>query len=273
VCVLQKDICLKYADLEKRLGEIDRARAIYMHTSQYCNPTDDSDFWKKWNDFEVMIATALTCLVHDSSVLLISSGPLTPPFVPHRRHLQVRHGNEDTFREMLRVKRSVQATFNTQVNLMSASMLAQQKKDEDADRLRRLAQDDEMARLESQVLEEQRKEQQERKMTAAPGVGSISFTAAREEPVQVEANPDEIELGDDEEEEDEEEKGEGAEEGGAESAAAAKARGKSVKIEEVAVPEALFGGLKAQAAKEAAQQEAEPKGALARLRQAGRGQG
>lgn len=52
---LQKDICLKYADLEKRLGEIDRARAIYVHTSQYCNPTEDSDFWKKWNDFEVSI--------------------------------------------------------------------------------------------------------------------------------------------------------------------------------------------------------------------------
>ena len=58
---------------------------------------------------------------------------------------QVGEGNEDTSREMLRVKRLVQATLNTQVNLMSASMLAQQKKDEDADRLRRLAQDDEIA--------------------------------------------------------------------------------------------------------------------------------
>ena len=29
---------------------------------------------------------------------------------------EVRHGNEDTFREMLRIKRSVQAQFNTQVN-------------------------------------------------------------------------------------------------------------------------------------------------------------
>lgn len=224
-----KDICLKYADLEKRLGEIDRARAIYVHTSQYCNPTEDSDFWKKWNDFEV------------------------------------RHGNEDTFREMLRVKRSVQATFNTQVNLMSASMLAQQKKDEDVDRLRRLAQDDEMARLESQVLEEQRKEQQERKMTAAPGVGSIAFTAARDEPVAVEANPDEIELGDEEEEEEEGEGGEGGEEG-----AEAKPRGKSVKIEQVAIPAALFGGLKEQAAKEAQKEATEPMGALARLRQSGK---
>jgi hypothetical protein len=28
---------------------------------------------------------------------------------------QVKHGNEDTLREMLRIKRSVQATYNTQV--------------------------------------------------------------------------------------------------------------------------------------------------------------
>jgi len=37
---------------------------------------------------------------------------------------EVRHGNEDTFREMLRIKRSVQAQYNTQVNFMSAQMLA-----------------------------------------------------------------------------------------------------------------------------------------------------
>ena len=30
---------------------------------------------------------------------------------------QVRHGNEDTFREMLRIKRSVAAQFNTAANL------------------------------------------------------------------------------------------------------------------------------------------------------------
>lgn len=37
---------------------------------------------------------------------------------------EVHHGNVDTFREMLRIKRSVQAQFNTQVNFMSAQMLA-----------------------------------------------------------------------------------------------------------------------------------------------------
>jgi pre-mRNA-splicing factor SYF1 len=37
---------------------------------------------------------------------------------------EVKHGNEDTFREMLRIKRSIQAQFNTQVNFMSAQMMA-----------------------------------------------------------------------------------------------------------------------------------------------------
>ena len=31
---------------------------------------------------------------------------------------EVQHGNEDTFREMLRIKRSVQAQFNTQVRIL-----------------------------------------------------------------------------------------------------------------------------------------------------------
>ncbi len=38
--------------------------------------------------------------------------------------MQVRHGNEDTFREMLRVKRSVQATFSTQVNMAAPGIAA-----------------------------------------------------------------------------------------------------------------------------------------------------
>ena len=41
----------------------------------------------------------------------------------------MRYGNEDTFREMLRIKRSVQAQHNTQVNLMSAQMLATASKE------------------------------------------------------------------------------------------------------------------------------------------------
>ena len=42
------------------------------------------------------------------------------------KEFEIKHGNEDTVREMLRIKRSVQATFNTQVNFMSAQLLAAQ---------------------------------------------------------------------------------------------------------------------------------------------------
>lgn len=76
-----KIMCLKYADLEKSLGEIDRARALYRHASMFSDPRSDADFWNKWHEFEVQ------------------------------------HGNEDTFREMLRVKRTVSATFS-QVTLV-----------------------------------------------------------------------------------------------------------------------------------------------------------
>lgn len=69
-------MCIKYAELERNLGEIDRARAIYVHASQSADPRSDTEFWSKWNDFEVQ------------------------------------HGNEDTFREMLRIKRSVTASYS-----------------------------------------------------------------------------------------------------------------------------------------------------------------
>ena len=70
-----RDMCLKFAEMERRLGEIDRARAIYGHASQFCDPRTTPVFWSKWERFEVQ------------------------------------HGNEDTFKEMLRIKRSVQAQY------------------------------------------------------------------------------------------------------------------------------------------------------------------
>lgn len=70
-----KEMCLKFAEMERRLGEIDRARAIYGHASQFCDPRTNAPFWQKWESFEVQ------------------------------------HGNEDTFKEMLRIKRSVQAQY------------------------------------------------------------------------------------------------------------------------------------------------------------------
>ncbi|KZL81126.1 pre-mrna-splicing factor syf1 [Colletotrichum incanum] len=87
-----RDMCLKFADMEKRLGEIDRARAIYGHASQFCDPRTSPDFWAKWEAFEVQ------------------------------------HGNEDTFKEMLRIKRSVQAQYNTDVNFIASQALARSQR-------------------------------------------------------------------------------------------------------------------------------------------------
>lgn len=74
-----RKIHLEFAKLETKLGEIDRARAIYAHCSEMCDPRVTPEFWEIWTNFEVA------------------------------------HGNEDTVREMLRIKRSVQAIYNTQV--------------------------------------------------------------------------------------------------------------------------------------------------------------
>ena len=61
-----RDMCVRFAGLESKLMEIDRARAIWSYGSQFSDPRMDSEYWKLWQDFEV------------------------------------NHGNEDTFKEMLR---------------------------------------------------------------------------------------------------------------------------------------------------------------------------
>lgn len=57
---------LRFKDLEIQMGEIDRARSILAYASQFSNPRNDSVFWKAWHEFEV------------------------------------KYGNEDTYKEMLR---------------------------------------------------------------------------------------------------------------------------------------------------------------------------
>jgi len=68
-----KKMCTRYAQLELKLKEIDRVRAIFFHTSQFADPKQDIEFWKEWNQFEI------------------------------------RYGTEYTFRDMLHIKRSVGA--------------------------------------------------------------------------------------------------------------------------------------------------------------------
>ena len=92
-----KEMCLKFAEMERRLGEIDRARAVYGHASQFCDPRTTPTFWQKWESFEVQ------------------------------------HGNEDTFKEMLRIKRSVQAQYNTDVNFVASQALARSQQQQSGD--------------------------------------------------------------------------------------------------------------------------------------------
>lgn len=56
--------CLcRYAKLEKGLGEIDRARAIYIHASAMADPRRDTEFWADWNAFEVIMLVLYACVV------------------------------------------------------------------------------------------------------------------------------------------------------------------------------------------------------------------
>lgn len=41
-----KDMCIQFADIERRLGEIDRARGIYGHAAQFCDPRIEAAFWQ-----------------------------------------------------------------------------------------------------------------------------------------------------------------------------------------------------------------------------------
>nr|CAD1827711.1 unnamed protein product [Ananas comosus var. bracteatus] len=72
-----KTLCMRLADREASLGEIDRARRLYTYASEHADLQSDSNFWKKWREFEIM------------------------------------HGNDDTFREMLRIKRTVSLPAQT----------------------------------------------------------------------------------------------------------------------------------------------------------------
>ncbi len=81
------DIGLKFASIEKKLGEIERSRAIYVYISQFCDPNNKEFveiFWNTWEEFELL------------------------------------HGNEDTYKDMLRTKRSVAARYSLNAPLFIA---------------------------------------------------------------------------------------------------------------------------------------------------------
>lgn len=140
--------------MERKLGEIDRARAIYAHASQFCDPRVNQNFWAEWNTFEIET------------------------------------GSEDTFREMLRIKRSVQAQFNTEASYIAAQMASKQKDNQEED------EEDETPADAMAAAERQ-----------AGGAKGLSFVASTTNPVVARqeeqtgaaaANADEIHISDDE---------------------------------------------------------------------------
>ncbi|QQP32357.1 Uncharacterized protein FKW44_024272 [Caligus rogercresseyi] len=160
-----REMCVRFAELENKLGEVDRARGIFSHCSQMCDPRSATTFWSKWKDFEV------------------------------------KHGNEDTLREMLRIKRSVQQSYNTQVNMMSAQMTGGSEG----------GSKDEMKNLEAKIMEEDHRGATNEALEAlgapslkAPG-SSISFVRGETQSESLEkqqgVNPDEIDIDDEEDEE------------------------------------------------------------------------
>jgi len=152
------EMCLRFAALERKLGEIDRARAIYAHASQFCDPRTEPHFWSEWNSFEIET------------------------------------GSEDTFREMLRIKRSVQAQFNTEASYLAAQTIAARSGGQVA-KENREEQLDAMAAAERQA--EKGPSFVAAKATAPPEVDGDEPEPKTTDPVQS-TNADEIHISDDE---------------------------------------------------------------------------
>ncbi|KIW00457.1 pre-mRNA-splicing factor syf1 [Verruconis gallopava] len=149
-----REMCVKFAEMERRLGEIDRARAIWAHASQFADPRVEPGFWKKWEEFEVG------------------------------------HGNEDTFKEMLRVKRSVVLLFNTDVNFIATQALAKSKEIANGTATSDSEKADAMAALERQA----------NAPTGFVAASTGPVGGQKSNPPAVESgqkNDDEIDLGDD----------------------------------------------------------------------------
>ena len=191
-----REMCIKFAEMETKLGEIDRARVIYSHCSQMCDPRITQDFWQRWKDFEI------------------------------------RHGNEDTMREMLRIKRSVQATYNTQINMMTAQIPIATGGSATESANQRSA----MQALEAKAAESNFKQT----LATAAGAnimfvrGEVQGGDKKKEEGAV-YNPDEIDIDDDEDDDDE------ASDGGDNDEVVEL---KNVPIEKQAIPAKVFGSLK-----------------------------
>lgn len=216
-------LCLEFAAMETSLGEIDRARGIFQHGSQLIDPKHDKElsYWTAWRSFEE------------------------------------EHGNENTFRDMLRMRRSAEVAFS-QVNYMAAEMAAATGTTAEpctgatASGAGTLPVDA-MSQLSNQAVNQQQEQLQQQRIQQGGPVGGprMMFVAASDanrlsvvtDPkakTQAQAampasagNVEEIDI-DEEEEGEDDDKGEEEEDG--------------VRVQQKRVPDAVFGGLLAVAA-------------------------
>ncbi|XP_058749786.1 uncharacterized protein LOC131622761 [Vicia villosa] len=154
-----KAMCLKYAELERSLGEIERACGIYVFASKFADPRSDPDFWNKWHEFEVQ------------------------------------HGNEDTFREMLRIKRSVSASYSQTHFILPENLMPKDQTvcpHEAKDKLKEAGNtDDEMTALERQLAPAADKTVTKKRKVGFVSAGVESHSDGR---IKSNANHEEIEL-------------------------------------------------------------------------------
>jgi len=187
-------MCLRYAELEKRLGEIDRSRSIFTHGSQFADPRIDTLYWQKWRLFEV------------------------------------EHGNEDTFREMLRIKRSVQAQFNTTGNFVANQMATSFVPAVDTKPIggQIISENNQRFETDMEVLERLSTQ-------VSNGSNGNSLMNLKEKVI----NPESIELKEEEEEEEDEDE-EGDEEGEEDGKKKKKNKKDTIELEALEVPKAVF---------------------------------
>jgi pre-mRNA-splicing factor SYF1 len=95
-------LCMDFSQMETNLQQFERARGILTFGAQMADPRRMPDYWKQWNEFEIA------------------------------------HGNEETFREMLRVKRSVEAAFST-INFNASGMTDKVKNLTDEEAMKMIA--------------------------------------------------------------------------------------------------------------------------------------
>ncbi|GAA5861780.1 hypothetical protein JCM1840_005267 [Sporobolomyces johnsonii] len=156
------EMCLRFAALERKLGEIDRARAIFAHASQFCDPRVHPDFWAQWNSFEIET------------------------------------GSEDTFREYLRIKRAVQAAFNTEASYLSAKLQQMQRGGQEANEAVHGGADvDPMAALDRATGQGTAV----RGFVAATSGAKVGGDGTKEDEAAPQGNEDEIAIDDDDDEE------------------------------------------------------------------------